>query len=69
MREMADDIKFPKGTVILDGAQPDPDAAPNVELALDLAAHGASVRLVRSVGGDEAVRLVEIAAANGHAAA
>lgn len=63
------DIKLPVGTVILKAAQPDPNAPPDVDLALDLAAHGASERLVRSVGGDEAVRLVDLAAANGHAAA
>ena len=62
-----ENIKLPEGTEILRSAQPDPNAPPDVELALDLAASGASERLVRSVGGEEAVRLVQDAA-NSHSA-
>ncbi len=45
-------FELPEGTTILDEREP---AERSVELALDLARRGASVTLVRAIGGEEAV--------------
>ncbi len=51
---MTDASEFPEGTVILASAQPADGV--DVDVALDLARRGASLMVVRAVGGDDAVQ-------------
>jgi hypothetical protein len=62
---MINDNDLPEGVAVLHREPPEP----SVELALDLARLGGSLKLVRAAGGEEAVEAVEAwdgEQANGH---
>ena len=57
---------MPEGTTVLDVGPP--EVVHDIDLALDLARLGASPRLIRAVGGEDAVSKAEAAVSNGNGA-